>query len=102
VFLAILSALTIQCVTRGVSHCGIAIDIKKYLNVLKDYENSNMQKYNFQKILKKKPKSFKTLQLYNSSQVSTQAKISSFKNPHIKLELLLLPRGQNPLSYYTL
>jgi hypothetical protein len=34
-------------------------------------------------------------------QVSTQAKISSFKNPHIKIDLLL-PRGQNPLSYYTL
>jgi hypothetical protein len=28
----------------------------------------------------------------------TQAKISSFKNPHIKIDLLL-PRGQNPLSY---
>jgi hypothetical protein len=28
----------------------------------------------------------------------TQAKISSFKNHHIKLELLL-PRDQNPLSY---
>jgi hypothetical protein len=35
------------------------------------------------------------------SQVSTQAKISSFKNPHIKVDLLL-PRGQNPLSYYIL
>jgi hypothetical protein len=22
-----------------------------------------------------------------------------FKNPHIKIDLLLLPRGQNPLSY---
>ncbi len=32
-----------------------------------------------------------------------QAKISYFKNPHIKIDLLLLPsRGQNPLSYYTL
>jgi hypothetical protein len=47
---------------------------------------------------------------YNSvinSQVSTQAKISSFKNPHIikildLLLLLLLPRGQNPSSYYIL
>jgi hypothetical protein len=46
---------------------------------------------------------------YNSvtnSQVSTQAKISSFKNPHLKvldlLLLLLLPRSQNPLSYYKL
>jgi len=28
----------------------------------------------------------------------TQAKISSFKNPHIKIDLL--PRGQNLLSYY--
>jgi len=26
-------------------------------------------------------------------QVSTQAKISSFKNPQIKIDLLLLPRG---------
>jgi hypothetical protein len=26
--------------------------------------------------------------------------ISSFKNPCIKIDLLLLPRGQNPLSYY--
>jgi hypothetical protein len=34
-------------------------------------------------------------------QVSTQAKISSFKNSHIRIDLLL-PRGQNPLSYYTL
>jgi hypothetical protein len=35
------------------------------------------------------------------SQVSTQAKISSFKNLHIKIDLLL-PMGQNPLSYYIL
>ncbi len=29
-----------------------------------------------------------------------QAKTSSFKHPHIiKIDLLLLPRGQNPLSY---
>ncbi len=39
------------------------------------------------------------------SQVSTQAKISSFKISSYKkidLLLLLLPRGQNPLSYYIL
>jgi hypothetical protein len=29
-----------------------------------------------------------------------KANISSFKNPHIKIGLLL-PRGQNPLSDYT-
>jgi hypothetical protein len=34
------------------------------------------------------------------SQVSTQAEISTFKNPHTKIDLL--PRDQNPLSYYTL
>jgi hypothetical protein len=34
------------------------------------------------------------------SQVSTQTKISSFKNPYVKIDLLY--RGQNPLSYYTL
>ncbi len=26
--------------------------------------------------------------------------LSSFKNPRIKIDLLLLPSGQNPLSYY--
>jgi hypothetical protein len=36
------------------------------------------------------------------NQISTQAKISSLKNPLIEIDLLLLPRGQNPLSYYTL
>ncbi len=42
---------------------------------------------------------------YNSitnSQVSTLAKISSFENPQIKIDLLTLPMGQNPLSYYIL
>ncbi len=29
-------------------------------------------------------------------------KYHPLKNPHIKIDLLLLPRGQNPLSYYTL
>jgi ribosome-associated translation inhibitor RaiA len=40
---------------------------------------------------------------YNSItnlKVSTQAKTSYFKNPHIKIDLLA--RGQTPLSYYTL
>jgi hypothetical protein len=69
----------------------------------KNYENSNISPwkiYNLPEILYKKPKSFKILQVYNESQVSTQVKISSFKNPHIKIDLLL-HRGQNPLSYYT-
>jgi len=32
--------------------------------------------------------------------METQAQISSFKTPHIRVDLL--PRGQYPLSYYTL
>jgi hypothetical protein len=39
---------------------------------------------------------------YNSitkSQVSTQAKISSFKNLHTEIELLLPSRGQNTILY---
>jgi len=47
-----------------VSHCGLAIDIKKYLNAKEELwklKYFTMQKYNLQKILKKKPKSFKIL-----------------------------------------
>jgi hypothetical protein len=78
----------------------------------KTYENSNISPCKNIKIIQKqssKPNQTKILQdiiiitLYNQPQVSTQAKISSFKNPHIKIDLLLLlllllPRGQNPLS----
>jgi hypothetical protein len=64
-----------------------------------------MQKYNLQKYSLRETKILQILELYNESQVSTEAKISSLKNPHIKIDLLLLPRvppPQNPLSYYTL
>jgi hypothetical protein len=55
--------------TRGVSNCvwGLAIYIKKGIlrQKKKNYGNSNisftMQKYHLQKILEKKPKSFKIL-----------------------------------------
>jgi hypothetical protein len=43
---------------RGVSHCGLAIYIKKYLNAkeeLWELKYFTMQKYNLQKILSKKP-----------------------------------------------
>jgi hypothetical protein len=81
-----------------VSHCGLPIYIKKYLNAKEElwkFKYFTIQKYNLQKQSSKKET--KILQdirtLYNSSQVSIQAKISSFKNPHIKIDLLLLPRG---------
>jgi hypothetical protein len=51
-------------VTRGVSHCGLAIYIKNYLKAKEELwklKYFTMQKYNLQKILQKKPKSFKIL-----------------------------------------
>jgi hypothetical protein len=63
-----------------------------------------LQKYNpSKKVLWKETKN--TSRYHNSIinlKFQHKPKISSFKNPHIKLDLLLLPRGQNPLSYYTL
>jgi hypothetical protein len=44
--------------------CGLAIYIKKYLKAKEELwklKYFTMQKYNFQKILQKKPKSFKIL-----------------------------------------
>jgi hypothetical protein len=38
---------------------------------------------------------------YNSITNFKKAKISSFKNSHIKIDILI-PRGQNPLRYYIL
>jgi hypothetical protein len=66
-----------------------------------------MQKYNLQKNPLKETKILQDIIIINSIitnlKFQPQAKISSFKNPHIKIDLLLLPsKGQNPLSYYTL
>jgi hypothetical protein len=55
----------------------------------------------FTSLKKKKKKNQNLLRYHNfiiNLQVSTQAKISSFKNPRIKIDLL--PRGQYSLSYY--
>jgi hypothetical protein len=47
-----------------------------------------MQKYNLQKNPLEETKIFQDIITYNQSQVSTQANISSFKNPHTKIDLL--------------
>ncbi len=50
--------------TRGVSHCSLAIYIKKYLKAKEELWNLKyftIQKYNVKKNLQKKPKSFKIL-----------------------------------------
>jgi hypothetical protein len=91
-----------------VSHRGPVIYIKTYLKAKKEelwkLKYFTMQKYNLQQNPLQETKILQDhiITLYNYFQVSIQAKISSFKSPHIKIDLLLLPRGQNPLSYYTL
>jgi hypothetical protein len=93
-------------VTRGVSNCvALPFTLKTILRQKKNYGNLNISPYKniiFKKIPLKETEILQDIiiTLYNQSQVSAQAKISSFKNPHIKIDLL--PRGQNPLSYYIL
>jgi hypothetical protein len=53
-----------QLETRGVSHYGLAIYIEKYLKPKEELwklKYFTMQKYNLQKLLQKKPKSFNIL-----------------------------------------
>ncbi len=87
------------------SHCGLAIYIKKYLKAKEElwqFKYFTMQKCNFQKNPLKETIILQdniTLELI--SHFNTSQNIASFKNPHLKIDLLLR-RGQNPLSYYTL
>jgi hypothetical protein len=63
----------------------------------KNYGNSNISPHK-NRIFKKSSKRTKILQdiiIMLLIQVSTQAKISSFKNPHIRIDLLL-PRAKIP------
>jgi hypothetical protein len=85
--------------------------LKSVLRQKKNYGNSNispsMQKYNLQKILSRRNQNpsryYNNSIITNISSFNTSQKLSSFKNPPIKIDLLLLlPKGQNPLSYYIL
>jgi seryl-tRNA(Sec) selenium transferase len=85
----------------------LSFTLKKYLKAKEELwklKYFTMQKCNLQQNHLQETKILQDhiITLYNYFQVSTQAKISSFKSPHIKIDLLLLPQGQNPLSYYTL
>jgi hypothetical protein len=78
--------------------------LKSILRQKKNYGNSNVSPCK-NIIFKKSSKRNQNPSRYYNSITNlkfqkSQAKISSFKNPHIKIDLL--PRGQNPLSYYTL
>jgi hypothetical protein len=77
--------------------------LKRILRQKKNYGNSNISSCKNIVFKKSSKRNKNPSRYYNSTtnlKVSTQAKISSFKNPHIKIHLL--PRGQNPLTYYTL
>jgi hypothetical protein len=88
-------------ITRGVSHSSLVIYIKSILMQKMNYENSNISPCK-NIIFKKSSKSNQNPSRYynpgTTPKFQTQAKVSSFKNPHIKIDLL--PRGQNPLTDY--
>jgi hypothetical protein len=90
-----------------VSHCGLAIYIGKYLNAKEEelWKYFTMPPlYDLQKYPLKRNQN--PSRYYNSIitnlKFQHKPKLSCFKNPQIKIDLLLLPRGQNSLSYYTL
>jgi hypothetical protein len=94
--------------TRGVIQCGLAIYIKNILRQKKNDGNPNISPCKKFVILKKNSSERNqnpSRYCYNSItnlKFQHKPKTSSFKNPPIKIDLLILPRGQNPLSYYTL
>jgi len=68
----------------------------------KNYGNSNISPCKniiFKKSSKRNQNPSRYYNSVTTLKFQTQATVSSFKNPHIKIDLLL-PRGQNPLSYY--
>jgi hypothetical protein len=87
-----------------VSHCGLAIyNFKEYLKAKEELWKSKyftMQKYNLKR--KSPSKRNQNPSRYHNSitnlKFQHKPKISSFKSPGIKIDLLI--RGQNPLSYY--
>jgi len=90
--------------TRGVSHCGLVIYIEKHVRQKKNYGNSYISPCKNIIFRNSSKKNQNPSRYYNSgTNLKFQHKPKyhpSFKNPHLKIDLL--PRGQNPLSYYTL
>jgi hypothetical protein len=81
--------------------------LKSILREEKNYGNSNISACKnmiFQKSSKRNqnPKNPSYYNSITNLEFQHKPKMSSLRNPHIKIDLLLLPRGQNPLSYYTL
>jgi hypothetical protein len=71
-----------------------------------EFKYFTMQKYNLPKKKKSSKRNQNPSRYHNSIitnlKFENKPKSSSFRNPHIKIDLLLRRRRQNPLSYYTL
>jgi hypothetical protein len=83
----------------------VPFTLKSILRIKKNYGNSNISSCKNIPIFKKSSKRKNPSRYYNSItnlKFQHKPKCHLFKNPHIKIDLLLSPRGQNPLSYYTL
>jgi hypothetical protein len=78
---------------------------KTFLRRKKNYGNSNISPCKNIIFKKSSTRNQNPSKDYNSqlliSSFNTSQKMPSFKNPHIKINLLP-PSSQNPLSYYTL
>jgi hypothetical protein len=93
---------------QGACHIvALPFTLKSILRQEKNYRNSNISPCKnviFQKSSKRNQnpsRYYNSIELISSFQHKPKYFLS--KNPHIKIDLLLLlPRGQNPLSYYTL
>ncbi len=86
-----------------VSDYGLAIYAKKTsLRQKKNYENSYISPCKNNIIFKKSSERNQNLSRYHNSitniKFQLKAKISSFRNPDIKIDLLLLPRGPKSLK----
>jgi hypothetical protein len=95
-----------KIVEQGVCHTvALPFTLKSILRQKKNYGNSNISPCKNIILRKKKTPSKKdpNPSRYHNSVTNLKfqhkpKKLLSFKNPHIKIDLL--PRGQNPLSYY--
>jgi hypothetical protein len=75
--------------------------LKRILREKKNYGNSNISPCKnmvFQKSSKRNQNPSSYHNSITNLEFQHEPKMSSFRNPHIKIDLLLLPRCQNPLS----
>ncbi len=86
---------------QGVCHTvALPFTFKSILRQKKKYGNSNISPWKKIILKNSSKRNQNPLRYYNSiiSSFNTSQNIIYFKSPHIKIDLL--PRGQNPISYY--